>query len=114
LRELHAAGRLDEVQERLLFAPARPAEELYDLARDPHELTNLAGDAASRHSLDRLRARLAQWETETGDRGRQSEPERMYDSDMAVYLGGRGAKQGKPSQTEKNIELMKRWGREDR
>ena len=32
LRKLHAAGKLNELQERLLFSPTRPAEELYDLA----------------------------------------------------------------------------------
>ncbi|HUR54908.1 MAG TPA: sulfatase, partial [Gemmataceae bacterium] len=38
LRELHAAKKLDELQEKLLFAPKRPAEELYDLTADPHEV----------------------------------------------------------------------------
>jgi hypothetical protein len=33
---------------------------------------------------------------------------------MAVYLGGRARKSDKPSQTEKNIELMKRWARQGR
>jgi hypothetical protein len=61
-----------------------------------------------------MRARLAKWEQQTGDRGRQSESEAMYDSDMAVYLDGRGKKDGQPSQTEQNIELMKRWAREGR
>jgi arylsulfatase A-like enzyme len=114
LRELHAAGKLDEVQERLLFAPTRPPEELYDLTVDPHELVNLAGDATHRLTLETLRNRLKQWEQETGDLGRQGEPEKMYDSDMAVYLSGRGKKSGKPSETQRNIELMKRWAREGR
>jgi hypothetical protein len=87
---------------------------LYDLKADPHEVSNLAGDLKHRDTLEAMRARLARWEQETGDRGRESEPEKMYDSDMAVYLGGRARKSNRPSQTEQNIELMKRWAREGR
>jgi arylsulfatase A-like enzyme len=111
LRKLHADGQLDELQERLLFAPGRASEELYDLQADPQELRNLAADPAHRTTLEQLRERLAQWETESGDRGREPESEAMYDSDMAVYLGGR-RRMNEPSETERNIELMKRWARE--
>ena len=52
LRVLHAGGKLDSLQETLLFAPSRPAEELYDLAADPHELSNLAGDSRFKRPLD--------------------------------------------------------------
>jgi arylsulfatase A-like enzyme len=114
LRELHAAEQLDEVQERLLFSPTRPPEELYDLESDPHELRNLAGDREHQPTLQNLRSRLETWEAETGDRGRQIEPDRMYDSDMAIYLAGRDGGTAKPTQTETNIELMKRWAREGR
>ena len=48
LRALHASGKLDPLQEKLLFAPTRPIEELYDLAKDPHEINNLAADPATR------------------------------------------------------------------
>jgi N-sulfoglucosamine sulfohydrolase len=51
---------------RLAFAK-RPAEELYDLAKDPGELTNLATRpeyAAARHDL---RAALDRWMAETAD-----------------------------------------------
>ena len=44
LRELHAAQRLDDLTENVLFAEKRPAEELYDLTADPFEVTNLAGE----------------------------------------------------------------------
>lgn len=111
LRELHAAGELNELQERLLFAPTRPAEELYDLRSDPQELVNLAGDSQHQAELEKLRARLSAWEEATGDIGRQPEPEAMYDSDMAVYLRGRGRRDSL-SETERNIELMKRWAAE--
>jgi arylsulfatase A-like enzyme len=107
LRALHAAGKLDELQEKLLFAPTRPEEELYDLQADPFETRNLAGDPAHQKTLEDLRARLARWEKETNDQGRQPEPEKMYDSDMAVYL-----QSGQSGTLRKNIELMKKWAAE--
>jgi arylsulfatase A-like enzyme len=115
LRELHAAGALDELQERLLFAPRRPDEELYDLAADPQELVNLTGDPAHRGTLEAMRLLLADWEQSTGDRGREPEPEAMYDSDMAVYRGGsRRAEDPRTRALNDNIELMKRWASQGR
>ena len=61
-----------------------------------------------------MRARLGRWMVETGDRG--PEPEAMYDSDMAVYLGGRPGKErdegAGASVTARNIAQMKRWAAE--
>jgi arylsulfatase A-like enzyme len=112
LRQMHAAGELNELQERLLFAAERPAEELYDLATDPHETHNLAGDPANAKTLERMRKLLMGWEQQTGDRGREPESPAMYDSDMAVYRGrGRGPAAG---ELDANIELMKRWAQEGR
>lgn len=109
LRELHAAKKLDELTEKLLFAEKRPAEELYDLAADPHEMNNLAGDPKHKDTLEALRKKLADWEERTGDKGRKPEPMAMYDSDMKVYLG-----EGKKANDElkQNIELNKKWAGE--
>ena len=90
LREWHEAGKLNELQERLLFAPERAPEELYDLAADPWELKNLAADAKYKDKLAELRGILDRWIRETGDKGRQVEPMAMYDSDMKVYVDGIG------------------------
>jgi hypothetical protein len=109
LRELHAAGKLDALTERLLFAPQRPAEELYDLLADPHEVNNLAGDAAHAQTLAELRARLAQWEEQTQDKGRQPEPMAMYESEMKAYLG---ESRKRNEELERNIELNRRWAAE--
>ena len=73
LKELHAQGRLTPAQE-VLCAPTMPAVELYDLDRDPHEITNLAADPAHRATLDRLRSVLDAWLVETDDQGRFPEP----------------------------------------
>ena len=45
----------------------RPALELYDLAEDPHESTNLAGDPAFAELLADLDARLAEHQRRTAD-----------------------------------------------
>lgn len=104
LRALHEAGRLDPASERLLFAPTRPAEELYRWREDRWQLENLAADPACAESLAALRGRLDRWITETGDRG--TEPAAMYDSDMKAYLG-----KGNPD-VETNIATMRRWAAE--
>ncbi|MBS0211457.1 MAG: sulfatase [Planctomycetes bacterium] len=112
LRELHDAKQLDEVAERLLFAPQRPAEELYEWQVDRYQINNLAGDARSAEALGAMRQRLVEWEASTGDRGRVPEPESMYASDMAEYLGA-GQKSGPQRQRlEQNIEQMRRWAAE--
>jgi arylsulfatase A-like enzyme len=108
LRELHEAGKLPELCEQLLFAPERPAEELYDVAADPHQIRNLAADPAYAETLREMRARLEKWEIDTDDKGRNPEPAAMFDSDMAVYLKGRGGN----DVIRRNIELMKRWAAE--
>ena len=45
----------------------RPAEELYDLARDPQQLTNVAAERRFAAARDSLRARLDTWMATTGD-----------------------------------------------
>jgi arylsulfatase len=45
----------------------RPAEELFDLAHDPGQLVNLAGDPAHAAALGRLREELSAWQRATGD-----------------------------------------------
>ena len=113
LRELHQQRQLDPVMESLLFAPARPGEELYDLVADSHEIKNLADDPAYSETLTELRTRLERWMDETNDHGRKPESEQMYDSDTATYLGEEGGKNTRQRQIlQQNIQLMKTWLRE--
>ena len=103
---------LDELTpvQAALRAPTRPAEELYDLAADRHERVNLAGDPDHAERLAEMRRRLADWESHTGDRGRQPESESMYDSDMAVYFDQlRGRHPERMAELQANIERMKAW-----
>jgi len=110
LRALHDAGKLNPLQEKLLFSPTRPTEELYEWSKDRYQVKNLAADPAHKATLEKLRGRLDRWMVETKDKGGESE--KMYDSDMAVYVGGRANKGKGETVTEKNIALMKRWAAE--
>ena len=69
LKELHATGQLTPAQE-LFCQPRMPEEELYDLESDPHQIHNLAASQmpADQAELKRMRAELAQWMMETGDK----------------------------------------------
>ena len=84
LWRLHAAEALSPEQARL-FGP-RPAEELYDLASDPHELTNLAADPGHAETRKRLSRALDAWRRESGDLGDLDEAEMV----RRWYLVGRG------------------------
>ncbi|MGB1130492.1 MAG: sulfatase family protein [Haloferula sp.] len=113
LRDLSKAGKLNATQS-LLLAETRPTEELYDLSIDPFEIDNLAAQPDHNEQLEEFRKLLAQWESESNDRGRTPEATAMYDSDMAAYLS-KGLRRKKPdyaAELEANIALMKRWKQE--
>lgn len=115
LRAAHAAGTLNELQEKLLFSPSRAEEELYDLQTDPWELNNLASDEKHKGTLKQLRERLNRWMDETNDLGRKPESVDMFDSDMKVYVDGMQRKKGDPQHLQNiinNIALMKKWAAE--
>ncbi|MFM1770152.1 MAG: Choline-sulfatase [Verrucomicrobiota bacterium] len=73
-REAFAAGRLSG-SSALFFAARKPAEELYDVETDPHEVRNLAGDPAQAGRLQAMRAALDDWIRRTGDLGAVPERE---------------------------------------
>ncbi len=64
--QLEKEGKLLPHQRTCLIAP-RPKWELYDLQRDPGELTNLFDIAAYRPVRDKLQAALVKWSEKTGD-----------------------------------------------
>ena len=104
LRALHAAGKLSELSEKLLFSPTRPREELYELAADRWQVRNLAEDPAYATVLAEHRRRLDAKLVATKDPGPESMA--MYDSDMKPYVG-----KGNP-EVERNIAQMKKWASE--
>ena len=61
-------AKTDEKARRIVTAyQHRPAEELYDLRTDPHEMTNLAAKPESAELLKALRKQLADWRKQQGD-----------------------------------------------
>src|SRR6185503_2287364 len=81
LKELNAQGKLTPVQAKLC-APTMPAEELYDLENDPHEINNLAASPEHQKVVKRLRGVLEKWIKDTNDQGRELEP-----ADLAARKG---------------------------
>ncbi len=69
LKELLVAGvgRPELARYRALAIERRPAEELYDLHDDPHQLRNVAASAAYADIRRGLRERVERWMRETGD-----------------------------------------------
>lgn len=70
--QMMADGEMNETQ-LIFFGKERPAEELYDLENDPHEIHNLANDPKFAKELQQHRDMLAKWIEETGDQGQKIE-----------------------------------------
>ena len=73
-RQMNYDGKLNATQ-RLFFSATKPAEELYEVNADPHEIRNLAGDAKFAPVLGGMRSALEKWIVETGDLGAVAEEE---------------------------------------
>ncbi len=72
--QLKKEGKLTPEQ-ALFIADTRPAEELYDLDADPHEVKNLADDPAYASVLARMSSTLDGWILMSGDKGQVEETE---------------------------------------
>ena len=73
MRQMHdhepfQKGRLNEVQAKFM-APRKPAEEFFDLEKDPFETVNLVDSRPHGEALNKLRAAMDKWIRETGDTG---------------------------------------------
>jgi N-sulfoglucosamine sulfohydrolase len=73
LRRVRAAGRLPPGA-AWFSRSSRPAEELYEITADPHEVDDLAGQAAHAADQARLRESLRAWMRQTRDTGILPEP----------------------------------------
>ena len=70
---LKLAEEDESVTDRVRHYRQRPAEELYNLAEDPWELRNLAGEPQFASRKEKLKQDLVQWMMEQGDLGMESE-----------------------------------------
>ena len=68
LTRLRSEGPLTPAQQ-FTWAPQRPAEELYDVQKDPHQINNLVSDPAFRDTLLHLRAAVKAWIISINDTG---------------------------------------------
>lgn len=66
-RKLHHKGMLAPVSDR--WFATKPAEELYDVQADPHQIRNLARDPEFQTILQTMRERLREWQLEQDDSG---------------------------------------------
>ena len=86
LRDLYAKGSLNDVQ-ALYWGAERPAEELFDLNDDPHEISTLVDDPIYRETLHKLRKQMDDWVRDSDDQGQYPE---SAESLAAVYKQWRG------------------------
>jgi arylsulfatase A-like enzyme len=87
-RTLVREGKLNEIQ--MQFFEPRPAEALYDLEADPHEVHNLAGEPAHAQTLRRLREAMRQEVTVMSDLSFYPEPYFLeHGADDPVEFGRR-------------------------
>jgi uncharacterized sulfatase len=68
LRRVHAEGGLTAAAQQFM-ADEKPAEELYDVEADPHEINNLANDSTLSATLSEMRSAHLDWVAQTRDIG---------------------------------------------
>ena len=85
IHTLSEEGELSKAQQHFL-QDTRPAEELYDLQVDPHEINNLADDKLYDDVRNDLNRELDAWIDSTGDMGKTPESDEVttyWDKNMA-------------------------------
>lgn len=65
MRAMYAAGELDAIQRQWYEAPGE--ERLFDLEKDPHEVSDVSGDPAYAAVLAEMRDALDDWLSRVGD-----------------------------------------------
>jgi len=83
--ELFEAGELNEKQLDCFIAP-RPAEELYDVVKDPYHFNNLAENADYRNELQEMSLLLDTWLKEFNDSIPQNPTPDKFDRGSGVGL----------------------------
>ncbi len=88
LHDLYATGKLSPKLTEIYFGE-RPAEELYDVKKDPSQVNNLAGDPKFAKQLKRHRQLLREWLSAGDDgEGEESEAEMAYQAEGHKWGSG--------------------------
>ncbi|HWC88555.1 MAG TPA: sulfatase [Pirellulales bacterium] len=103
MRRLQAEGKLTAAQQ-VCFQTPRPAEELYDVGRDPHELHNLAADPRNTSELAELRKLLDEWQQQTHDCMPAVRTPDEFDRQTGKPLGARRARVASPELRAEKID----------
>ncbi len=75
-RQQAEAGKLKaDTRQACFFRRTKPAEELYDMQKDPYQMHNLAADPKHQQVLQRMRAQCDTWVVENHDLGLLSQYE---------------------------------------
>jgi len=84
IRKLYEENKLTPLQASYHDASKRKGEELYDLAKDPNQLNNLAANPEYATILKKHRAQLQDWEKATDDKGQypssKAELKKVFDN----------------------------------
>ena len=98
-----AAAKTDKTIAKLVnMYQHRPAEELYDIVKDPFELNNLAADPAHAKVKAALSAKLDAWMKQQGDEGNATEMKaRQRQGRGEKGKGGRKKKRAKAKENAK-------------
>ena len=106
LRELHAEEKLNQLAEKLLFSPTRPAEELYLYGKDRWQTNNLAADPKHAQTLASMRRHLGQWIEKTSDPGPETPEVYVMETEDQMKSTSNAASR---ENYRKNSELYIRW-----
>lgn len=109
LRELHAADALSALSEKLLFAPTRPAEELYLYREDRWQTANLGKSSDHTAALLRHRRLLDDWIESTRDPG--AETAEVYLLEIEDQIKSTRNTTSREAY-RKNAEIYTRWASE--
>lgn len=99
LWDAHDQGLTKANQEDIFLKP-RPAEELYNVVKDPYQFTNVAGISSNKEMLVYLRQVLSTWIEETGDSKPQN-PTPDRDDIEGKRLPGKWKKGERPGERNK-------------
>lgn len=88
IRRLYKEGKLTPLQARIFQRP-RPAEELYDLQADKHEVNNLVSDLRYAKTLVELREKSKAWGRETDDQVPSHRTPDEFDRETGLPFPGR-------------------------